>query len=415
VRRQLYLLTCLSFSFGCAAWSPKPYVKPPATATLEERQKIYDTHCVTFDPWLGYEVGGKTPLFRSWGIYEGYARYYAKSGDEASAATVRLAKPNETYALASGLLGVAGSAALFAANGFNLMTAWPWVTLGAGYSGEIFFLKRGERQQGRAAALSFDRYLAQDLGLPALPTDLRYRGAPLYLSGTPVSAHYGYFGIGLASISDYDVQDYFTIPGGNNHWTSPSYVAEQFCTGAGTVLPDGATLELRNSFVARGPLGRWFKDSGGNNIPNKTLDSSSLDLQLIPGYTWILHQGPHGEQFQVFLGCGVGLGNLQARGVQGNPAGQTLGTYELEGWGFSGGPILRLQVPAIPFARFMDTGIEIGYRVEQFNSLQVTASDGSYAGRSSPDLTLRGTPSALDFSGPFVNLTYEYGRIRFSK
>jgi hypothetical protein len=87
----------------------------------------------------------------------------------------------------------------------------------------------------------------------------------------------------------------------------------------------------------------------------------------------------------------------------------------LADWAFAGGPLIRYQGPLFPGFRYVDVGWELGYRMERFTNIQVISANGYYAGRPSPDQTLRGTPSALDFSGPFINASLLFGRIRFSE
>jgi hypothetical protein len=415
VRKNFWLSVLLPIAFGCAHLAPKPYVKPPATATLEERQKFYDRHRIGHDAWTGFDVGGGPFVANGWSEAGRFARYFARCGDAADAAALLRQGSNGAYALGSGLLGAAGFIAITASNGFNMAAPWPWLAFGGGLSGEIFLVRRDEKRLLVPAARAFNRYLAQELGLSGLPDDPGAAGAPRGLS--PTASYYGYLGAGLTLISTYDIQDYYLIPGStNNRWPFAEDADLQWEAGAGMVRPNGTTLELRFEDVNRGHLGRYYTKSNGAKTPAEALNPlRAMDLGLIPGYTFVLHETYRGQQYKLFAGCQVGAAYLMAEGTKGTSTGAILGHYQLEDWAFAGGPVLRFQGPMLPGFRFGDFGYELGYRMERFTNIQVTGANGYYAGRPSPDQTLRGTPSALDFSGPFMNVSFMFGRMRFSK
>ena len=388
---------------------------PAKSASLEERQKFYDRHRIGYDAWTGFDVGGRPFVAGGWSEAGRFARYFARCGDDADAAAVLRDGDTGAAALGSGLLGAAGFIAITALNGFNMATPWPWMAFGGGLSGEIFLLKSDEKRHLQPAARAFNRYLAQDLGLTGLTDDPGSASAPGGLS--PTASYYGYLGAGLSLISTYDVQDYYLIPGSTkNNWPISEETDLQWNAGVGMVCPNGASLELRCGQVDRGGAGRYYTKSDGSKTPAEALGPLlATDLGLVPGYTFVLHETYQGQQFKLFAGCQISAAYLTAQGTKGTTTGATLGTYQLADWAPAGGPILRFEGPMFPGFRFGDFGYEMGYRIERFTGIQVYGADGFYAGRPSPDQTLRGTPSALDFSGPFVNVTLLFGRMRFSK
>jgi hypothetical protein len=405
-------LACL-FLFGCATVGP--YSRPQAGTPLTEREKIYLEHRVSFEPISGVFKGTKMPT-GYWGR-RSFEDYYADSGDTEAAAILRGGTPS---GVGAGLLYVGGLTCLIGlllSPGGSVAIPLLLAGFGGGVTGSMVLTSQSKGDYILPAADHFDAYLRNDLGLagdPSVPGPSA-EGAPLFAEPSPkaVTEWYGSLGAGMTGISTYDLANYFLSPG-DSSWSRSTDAEPQIDVGAGFVRPGGATLELRFDYLDRGQHGLFYAAHGscGCETPAQVLQMNSLDLALVPGYTFTLARYPHGERVEGFAGFMAGPALLLAEGTQETSGGSTIGTYDLQSSALVWGPILRVQAAS---SRHGTVGVEFGYRVEKFSGMVVQDAWGSYAGRPSPDQTLNSAPAYLDFSGPFVNLNIQFGRFQWSR
>lgn len=146
---------------GCA----RVYHRPPDTASLAERQAIYERQHATVRWFDGFKVQGRGVHFRYGRPYaESVAQYLDACGDTASAAMARQAKPYYFW-------GVAGALTCLAAGAIAQVYHGPqddnWIIAGGalGLGLEYTLIKFGNARYVRPAAQSYNDYLRRDLRL----------------------------------------------------------------------------------------------------------------------------------------------------------------------------------------------------------------------------------------------------------
>jgi hypothetical protein len=395
------LLPLLALSVGCAEISP--YKSPAKGLSIGQRKEIYEAQAVSFNWWNGYRVGGQAPGLTG---PAGMERYYRDSGDPGAATLAGEGEPYRWLGLAAGLGGLVAAEAL-SKNGDIVSSAAPLAALGAGLGLEILSVTWGNERYAIPAAKSFNAFLKTDLELG--DADVKGLGPEpgTQPAGPPSSALYGYIDAGFTSISNYDLADYFEIPGASNAtnaWPSSQYIDEEIGLGLGYMFKNRFTSELRFDYLDRGVPGRYGTGSNGAQIPDEVAHIVGFDLWLVPGYTF----KPFNNPLEIFVGAQLGGGFLMAKGFREDSSGNVLGNYYLREPDFSGGPCVRFQFPT---GRWGGVGMDCGYRWEKFSDIPVSNSDGIYAGRTSPDPTLRGSDAFLDFSGPYLNLYLLFGQL----
>jgi hypothetical protein len=329
--------------------------------------------------------------------------YYYYSGDTVAADTMRKFNRRwegaalEALGLLSYLVAVAGPAKSLSG---------PYLLAGfdAGFAGCFTLTLWGNGEYVVPAAEHFNAYLRRDLGLEGDPnlgdrawSDL----APMYRSaGRP--EWYWSLGWGMAWNSTYDLANYF-----RDSWSAYGSYGNQFSLGAGTILPGGMTLEIRSDALIRGEHGLWY--NVGQGQPSWVLDLVSYDVGLAPGFTFPLLDLGHHFGLRAFVGCQAGPGFLMSRGFADDPAGNLLGGYYLRQVAFDGGPLLRIETSGAPRGSL---GFELGYRYEKFTDIPVNGAGGVFNGMPSPLRNVAGAPASLDFSGPFAELVFQFGRFR---
>jgi hypothetical protein len=155
------LIVFLALLVGCAT----PYHRPPATATLLERQRIYAQDAVTYHWFGGFRVGRKPFQYGAGLISNQIADYFAAGGDQDSAAMAREATPYYWLGLALGVGGLAVGVIQFATQPAEKGN-WLLVPGLAGVGSELLTIHWSNGRYLRPAADSYNRYLQRDLGLP---------------------------------------------------------------------------------------------------------------------------------------------------------------------------------------------------------------------------------------------------------
>jgi hypothetical protein len=387
----------------------QPFKAPPPGAGIQERLKAYDRYRISYDYPEGIRIGGKIPILGD--AQNELAAYYDASGDSLAAHIMSDGNPDIRRANVLGTAGLIGSVAILVIPG-GIGSLWMPLPYLGGLVGERIFLGDHADQYSKPAAIEFDHHLKSVLGLSATAEaqDLTfdYVPSPEGHSQARKHAEYVFVGIGANWVSNYDLSSDFLAPGApasDNQWID-GYYGWQTDAGLGYVHPSGATLEARFDYVDRNQHGRYYNNGNNNYQPGDVLDMASIDWGLIPGYTFKIKELAPGAQSDLFVGWQFGEGLLYASGLQGDQSGNVLGTFGLRDTALAGGPVIRWRNPG---KRHAAMALELGYRMEDFTKLRVLDRTGTYSGLLSPLTTDFGRTAFLDFSGPYLSLSFMFG------
>lgn len=394
---SLILGTALALSGACS--TTPPYVRPAQPLSPEARQGLYQEKSIVYDWWTGYQAGSGIPSGGASGGLSYNSRlggYMEASGDTISAARARQAEAFSMAGLAVGLGGVLAGSLAYPPTRENL---GPFLgVVGAGLAGEIVLLEWGRRRHVDPAVRSFNAFLRRDLGLP--------EGLTVTVASAPLQVGlYGGFGGAWTVESTYDREDYYQLPGTNNDWPSSHAVEPELDLILGWKFPGHAALEGRFSGQVRDSYGRYRSDGR----PAWESSVGAVSVGLMPAYVLPLGRTRGGNPIELMFGCELAWAQLMMAVRRYDVAGQLLGAYWVRTPSVAVVPRIR-WLAGISFWKNWGLGIELGYRILRFESLMVTDATGVFAGRSSPDTTLRGTQSGVDFSGPIVSFVLLRGR-----
>lgn len=396
------LLAVLTACIGLTACaSVEPYQRPEPGLGVAERAEIYARKSVQGGAWNGYQVGGR-PLMRIPRAYSSvYADYFEASGDTVSAAEARRASSFAYAGLAAGLGGVLIGVL---ANGPEAPVGAPfWAGAGTGLLSEVVLIEWGRRRHFVPAVEGFNRRLRDDLGLDEeqLVTAEALKKGPRWVPGT------NYVGMQalLSGASTYDLADYYDRP-----WLSPDrngwpeswapLLPLQFSVGRR--FEKNVIVEFRAAAMPRGKTGLWYPDG----TPARIQNTWAFSYGLMPAFPLASFRSKGEDLARLYVGFELGMGWLMSKASAYSANGAELGSYYLRASAVQIQPLVRLQSPS-PW-RQLDFTMDLGYRFLRFGGIQVQDASGTFAGRPSPEQTLRGTEAAIDLSGPFLAVGLEW-------
>ena len=253
------------------------------------------------------------------------------------------------------------------------------------------FLGRRETSLAKKS-LNWNRSLAKDLGQlePAAwnPMTIKYDDT---LPGWKV-------GLGFSStrLSGQDYQDYFTPSRGilTFRFSDPWTAGTQLCVGYG--FAQSWTLELEEEVVGYRSDGVIWR---GSNL-NQNMDQIMYQASFRIGRAWDTRMA---DQYDISLMplVGLGMGWLSGTGSENDANGNLVGSYVERSTSPAAMGGFRISISPVPHYSYT---LETGYRWLRFDYLVVTEGKGVFAGRSSPDLTIRGAQGSWDCSGPFIKI-----------
>lgn len=157
---EVVLLSAVFALSGCAT----VYHTPPQSASLAERQQVYDRQKATYD-WFNYvRVGGRQLPLGGHSYAISVAKYYEAGGDTLSAKMAADAAPHYAWGLAAGLAGLLGGIAVQSSQGWQDLR---WLCIGGalGIGVEITVINFGNERYIRPSVASYNSYLRRDLAL----------------------------------------------------------------------------------------------------------------------------------------------------------------------------------------------------------------------------------------------------------
>jgi hypothetical protein len=161
------IVVCLAVLTGCAT---APYHRPPASATLGERQEIYKEKSMSYHWFGGFRVGRKPFHYPShYPVSNQFASYFSMGGDEEAAEMARGATPYYWLAFALGIGGATAGIIAFQSNP-SADESWFLGPALVGLGGEVLSIEWANHHFIRRAADNYNAYLRKDLGLPETVT-----------------------------------------------------------------------------------------------------------------------------------------------------------------------------------------------------------------------------------------------------
>jgi hypothetical protein len=370
---------------GCFGHSPKAFKSLPVTATQEEREAAYKKYSVQLtDPHspTGVVIDGHKVNF--WHAQD----YYERSGEIELAENTRVNLQH-----LSGMLATVLSGPVFMPVMSILACTHP-----IGYC--LLF-----QPNHYTAPQKYNAWLRERLCLDPLATPEPFWEPGILKAEDKATGLYVWQAMRMEYLSNEDVGAFY-----KTKWSHAYSPEECLALGGGASLENGLTFELRGAWGLR----RYI--AVGWTMPDESWRKSSElegfmhgSLELGSGYTFRIPT----LRGLVLVGGNMGMGRANAtRRDYDFDSGQEIGSADLVSTTVCGGPMVRFSNPIL---NFYSLSAELGYRWERYNRPEVRHPTGIFEHQCNPAANWDGGDVYWDFSGPYVSIVTQFGKLPFTR